>query len=202
MRAFLVFAFLAVLVMSVHAWEKEDHEIFDLVSAIKASEGKDTDFYSWLDVASTASTAEIAKAYRKKSMVLQCVSPIWTACHVLKSLAARIKIPTTRPSTSGSRASASFPLSCGIKKAAIGHLWFPRYSSRLLTSMPDTTSSTRMVFPLGAALATIIHALDLVSEYVLVRSSEANRADIPAVCIDFLDSRHVRIPLHRATYHL
>ncbi|KAJ7283561.1 DnaJ domain-containing protein [Mycena rebaudengoi] len=70
MRAFLVFAFLAALVMSVHAWEKEDHEIFDLVSAIKASEGKDTDFYSWLDVASTASTAEIAKAYRKKSMVL------------------------------------------------------------------------------------------------------------------------------------
>ncbi|KAJ7129576.1 DnaJ domain-containing protein [Mycena epipterygia] len=71
MRVFVVlFAFLAVLVTSVLAWEKEDHEIFDLVSAIQASEGKDTTFYSWLDVPSTATTAEIAKAYRRKSMVL------------------------------------------------------------------------------------------------------------------------------------
>ncbi|KAJ7665534.1 DnaJ domain-containing protein, partial [Mycena rosella] len=71
MRAFVfLFAFLAVLVTSVLAWEKEDHEIFDLVSAIEASEGKGTTFYSWLDVPSTATTAEIAKAYRRKSMVL------------------------------------------------------------------------------------------------------------------------------------
>ncbi|KAJ7498828.1 DnaJ domain-containing protein [Mycena latifolia] len=71
MRAFIFLcAFLAVLVTSVLAWETEDHEIFDLVSAIQTSEGKDTTFYSWLDVPSTATTAEIAKAYRKKSMIL------------------------------------------------------------------------------------------------------------------------------------
>ncbi|KAJ7180181.1 DnaJ domain-containing protein [Mycena crocata] len=70
MRAFVLFALLAVLVTAVLAWEKEDHEIFDLVSEIQATEGKDTTFYSWLDVPSTATTAEIAKAYRRKSMVL------------------------------------------------------------------------------------------------------------------------------------
>ncbi|KAJ6628703.1 DnaJ domain-containing protein [Mycena sp. CBHHK59/15] len=70
MRAVVLFAFLAVLLTSVLAWEKEDHEIFDLVSAIQASEGKDTTFYSWLDVPHTATTAEIAKSYRRKSMVL------------------------------------------------------------------------------------------------------------------------------------
>ncbi|KAI1782409.1 hypothetical protein LXA43DRAFT_848472, partial [Ganoderma leucocontextum] len=32
--------------------------------------GKDTTFYSWLDVPHTASTAQIAKAYRKKSLQL------------------------------------------------------------------------------------------------------------------------------------
>lgn len=57
----------------IHRWDKEDHEIFDLVGEIEASEGKGTNFYSWLDVPSTATTAEIAKAYRKKSMLLQCV---------------------------------------------------------------------------------------------------------------------------------
>jgi hypothetical protein len=35
--------------------------------------GKGTDFYSWLNIPSTATVAEINKAYRKKSMVLQCV---------------------------------------------------------------------------------------------------------------------------------
>ncbi|KAJ6539429.1 DnaJ domain-containing protein [Mycena capillaripes] len=70
MRAFVLFAFLAVLATAVLAWEKEDHEIFDLVSAIQATEGKDTTFYSWLDVPFTATTQEIAKAYRKKSMQL------------------------------------------------------------------------------------------------------------------------------------
>ncbi|KAF9008974.1 DnaJ domain-containing protein, partial [Cyathus striatus] len=48
----------------------EDHEIFDLVSAVERSEGKGTTFYSWLDVPSTASTSEISKAYRKRSMLL------------------------------------------------------------------------------------------------------------------------------------
>ena len=35
--------------------------------------GKGTTFYSWLDVPHTASTSEISKAYRKKSLQLQCV---------------------------------------------------------------------------------------------------------------------------------
>ncbi|KAF7332082.1 RNA-dependent RNA polymerase [Mycena kentingensis (nom. inval.)] len=61
-------AVLALLAAVVLAWEKEDHEIFDLVSAIQESEGKGVTFYSWLEVPSTATTAEIAKAYRKKSM--------------------------------------------------------------------------------------------------------------------------------------
>ncbi|KAJ3555540.1 hypothetical protein NP233_g12183 [Leucocoprinus birnbaumii] len=47
---------------------QEDHEIFDLVSALENAEGKGTTFYSWLDVPSTATTSEIAKAYRKLSM--------------------------------------------------------------------------------------------------------------------------------------
>ena len=36
--------------------------------------GKGTTFYSWLDVPSTATTAEISKAYRKKSIQLQYVN--------------------------------------------------------------------------------------------------------------------------------
>jgi len=66
----LLFAVLAVLMTTVLAWEKEDHEIFDLVTELEAAEGKGTTFYSWLDVPSTALTNDIAKAYRKKSMQL------------------------------------------------------------------------------------------------------------------------------------
>ncbi|KAJ3736254.1 DnaJ-domain-containing protein [Lentinula guzmanii] len=67
LHLFLIFIFFCTTVL---AWNKEDHEIFDLVSAIEASEGKGTTFYSWLNVPSTASTSEIAKAYRKLSMQL------------------------------------------------------------------------------------------------------------------------------------
>ncbi|KAI0771604.1 DnaJ domain-containing protein [Trametes elegans] len=71
MRVLLLIAFLAVLVTAVVAYVAcEDHEIFDLVSAIEATEGKGTTFYSWLDVSPTASTPEISKAYRKKSLQL------------------------------------------------------------------------------------------------------------------------------------
>ncbi|PBL02423.1 DnaJ-domain-containing protein [Armillaria gallica] len=70
MRFALFLTYLVVLVTTVAAWEKEDHEIFDLVSAVEASEGKGTTFYSWLDVPNTATTTEIAKAYRKMSMRL------------------------------------------------------------------------------------------------------------------------------------
>ncbi|KAF9509495.1 hypothetical protein BS47DRAFT_1412254 [Hydnum rufescens UP504] len=47
---------------------QEDHEIFDLVSALEAAEGKGTTFYSLLEVSPSASSAEIGKAYRKKSI--------------------------------------------------------------------------------------------------------------------------------------
>ncbi|KAG5342539.1 hypothetical protein C0989_000667 [Termitomyces sp. Mn162] len=70
MKLFFFFASLAVLATTVLAWEKEDHEIFDLVSELEAAEGKGTTFYSWLNVPSTASTSEISKAYRKMSMQL------------------------------------------------------------------------------------------------------------------------------------
>jgi len=70
MKILLFVALLAVLATAVHAWTKEDHEIFDLVSALEGAEGKGTTFYSWLDVPSTATTPEIARAYRKKSVQL------------------------------------------------------------------------------------------------------------------------------------
>ncbi|KAI9467024.1 DnaJ-domain-containing protein [Lactarius psammicola] len=70
MRYLSIFSILVLLIGVVHAWTKEDHEIFDLVSAVEAAEGKGTTFYSWLEVPSSASMAEIGRAYRKKSMVL------------------------------------------------------------------------------------------------------------------------------------
>ncbi|EAU84840.1 hypothetical protein CC1G_00359 [Coprinopsis cinerea okayama7 len=66
----IAFALLAVLATSVFAWDNLDHEIFDMVSELEAAEGKGTTFYSWLEVPNTATTSEIAKAYRKKSIVL------------------------------------------------------------------------------------------------------------------------------------
>lgn len=44
-------------------------EIFDLVSALEAAEGPKTNFYSFMNVSPTATTAEIAKTYRKRSLV-------------------------------------------------------------------------------------------------------------------------------------
>ncbi|EIW61980.1 DnaJ-domain-containing protein [Trametes versicolor FP-101664 SS1] len=70
MRILHLVAFLAVLVTAVVAWTKEDHEIFDLVSAIESTEGKGTTFYSWLNIPPTATTNEVSKAYRKKSLQL------------------------------------------------------------------------------------------------------------------------------------
>ncbi|KAI0092693.1 DnaJ-domain-containing protein [Irpex rosettiformis] len=70
MRLFLLLSVVAVLVTAALAWSKEDHEIFDLVSALEAAEGKGTTFYSWLDIPSTASSTEISRAYRKKSIQL------------------------------------------------------------------------------------------------------------------------------------
>jgi len=71
MRFFLFVSLLAALATVVFAgWTKEDHEIFDIVSALEASEGKGTTFYSWLNVPPTATLTEINKAYRKKSIQL------------------------------------------------------------------------------------------------------------------------------------
>jgi hypothetical protein len=56
-----------------HSWTKEDHEIFDLVSALEASEGKGTTFYSFLGVQPQADLKAINRQYRKRSLDLQYV---------------------------------------------------------------------------------------------------------------------------------
>ncbi|KAL5530671.1 hypothetical protein ACEPAF_6929 [Sanghuangporus sanghuang] len=70
MRLLIWLVCLGTLVASVLAWTKEDYEIFDLVSAIEAAEGKGTTFYSWLNVPPTATSQEISRAYKKKSIQL------------------------------------------------------------------------------------------------------------------------------------
>lgn len=70
MKPHYLFLWLGLLAVCALAWEKADYEIFDLVSAVEKGEGKGTTFYSWLDVPSSATTAEISKAYRKKSIQL------------------------------------------------------------------------------------------------------------------------------------
>ncbi|KAJ9123971.1 hypothetical protein QFC22_000762 [Naganishia vaughanmartiniae] len=61
---------LLALLTCVLAWTKEDHEIFDLVSALESSEGKGTTFYSFLGVGPSAQLKEINKQYRKRSLEL------------------------------------------------------------------------------------------------------------------------------------
>ncbi|TDL29572.1 DnaJ-domain-containing protein [Rickenella mellea] len=68
MRLLFIFLLLGLIATSAHAWTKEDYEIFDIVSALEASEGKGTTFYSLLGVPSTATPSEISKAYKKKSV--------------------------------------------------------------------------------------------------------------------------------------
>ncbi|TFL05859.1 DnaJ domain-containing protein [Pterulicium gracile] len=70
MKFWLCFALIFALATCVLSWEKEDHEIFDLVSELQTAEGKGTTFYSWLDVPSSASTVEISKAYKKMSRTM------------------------------------------------------------------------------------------------------------------------------------
>jgi len=69
MRVSVIAACLSLATLAF-AWTKEDHEVFDLVSALEAAEGKGTTFYSWLDLPASASTNDIGKAYRKKSITL------------------------------------------------------------------------------------------------------------------------------------
>ncbi|KAI8381056.1 DnaJ domain-containing protein [Radiomyces spectabilis] len=61
---------LATLVPKVKAWEQGDFEIFDLVDELEKSEGKDVNFYSWLNIKPNASPNDIGKAYRKMSLKL------------------------------------------------------------------------------------------------------------------------------------
>ncbi|WWC91284.1 uncharacterized protein L201_006227 [Kwoniella dendrophila CBS 6074] len=70
MRPVACLLLLLTFAITVLAWSKEDYEIFDLVSALEAAEGKGIDFYKHVGVESSATTAEINKAYRKKSLEL------------------------------------------------------------------------------------------------------------------------------------
>jgi DnaJ homolog subfamily C member 1 len=49
----------------------EDHEIFTLVDELEEFEGKDVNFYSWLNLEPTATEKDINRAYRKLSLALQ-----------------------------------------------------------------------------------------------------------------------------------
>ncbi|EJT52418.1 endoplasmic reticulum protein [Trichosporon asahii var. asahii CBS 2479] len=51
-------------------WTKEDYEIFDLVHDLKAEEGDDVTFYSYLRIEKDATPAQLTKAYRKRSLEL------------------------------------------------------------------------------------------------------------------------------------
>ncbi|KAK4705103.1 hypothetical protein P7C70_g1104, partial [Phenoliferia sp. Uapishka_3] len=66
-------ATVALLSGSALAWTNEDHEIFDIVSALETAEGKGTNFYSFLNVTKSASEKDISKSYRKRSLELQYV---------------------------------------------------------------------------------------------------------------------------------
>ncbi|KAL1858533.1 hypothetical protein Plec18167_003597 [Paecilomyces lecythidis] len=61
---------IALLVVLVAAWTKEDHEIFRIRDEIVASEGANVTFYDLLGIKPTATQDDINKAYRKKSRML------------------------------------------------------------------------------------------------------------------------------------
>lgn len=63
-------AAVAVLAQPALAWTNEDHELFDIVSALESAEGKGTTFYSFLNTTKSATDKEINKAYRKRSLEL------------------------------------------------------------------------------------------------------------------------------------
>ncbi|GAA5949038.1 hypothetical protein JCM21900_003182 [Sporobolomyces salmonicolor] len=63
-------AAVAVLATPALGWTNEDHELFDIVSALESAEGKGTNFYSFLNVTKSATEKDIGKAYRKRSLEL------------------------------------------------------------------------------------------------------------------------------------
>ncbi|KAI7851981.1 DnaJ domain-containing protein [Circinella umbellata] len=66
----VLLALLTISAPSVRAWEQADFEIFDLVDELEKSEGKDVNFYSWLNVSPSSTASDINKAYRKLSLRL------------------------------------------------------------------------------------------------------------------------------------
>lgn len=71
--SFLLSCFLGHLLffsINVYGWDTDDHEIFDLVSALEASEGKGTTFYTFLNITKSATLSEINKAARRRSLEL------------------------------------------------------------------------------------------------------------------------------------
>lgn len=70
---FAAVVLLAVFTLTTSAathWDKDDHEIFELQSALENAEGAGATFYSVLDIARSSSALEIKRAYRKKSLEL------------------------------------------------------------------------------------------------------------------------------------
>ncbi|KAH9819481.1 hypothetical protein DFH28DRAFT_956176 [Melampsora americana] len=70
---FFTFSFLISISFfskTVYGWDTDDHEIFDLVSALETSEGKGTTFYTFLNITKSATLPEINKAARKRSLEL------------------------------------------------------------------------------------------------------------------------------------
>ncbi|GAA5885158.1 hypothetical protein JCM3774_006329 [Rhodotorula dairenensis] len=73
MRVFRLLAGAVVVALAATpalAWTNEDHEIFDIVSALETAEGKGTTFYSFLNTTKSADDKAISKAYRKRSLEL------------------------------------------------------------------------------------------------------------------------------------
>ncbi len=71
MRAPSLFLLITLTLSTLlHAWTKEDHEIFRLNDEVLSTEGLDTTFYSFLGVPASADLDEINKQYRKRSKQL------------------------------------------------------------------------------------------------------------------------------------
>ncbi|CCF54054.1 hypothetical protein NDA11_006022 [Ustilago hordei] len=70
MAAVLLLAIFTISTFAATNWDKDDHEIFDLQSALEKSEGKGANFYNILGIPRSSSQAEIKRAYRKKSLEL------------------------------------------------------------------------------------------------------------------------------------